>query len=114
MQYSADLYGLGMSPLDKKPARVAAARMIRSHSWRTALIVSSLAALVIVLPMIFFGNAAGHDFQPHLASWMEMAAQWREGKIFLRGGGWGNLGVGGARFFFFSPRCWVLGAALRG
>ena len=63
MQYSADLYGLGMSPLDKKPAREAAARMIRSHSWRTALIVSSLAALVIVTPMIFFGNAVGHDFQ---------------------------------------------------
>jgi len=100
MQYSADLYGLGMSPLDKKPAREAAARMIRSHSWRTALIVSSLAALVIVTPMIFFGNAVGHDFQSHLASWMEMAAQWRQGIILPRWAEWSNWGVGEPRFIF--------------
>src|SRR5438874_6453255 len=112
MQYSADRYGLGMSPLDKKPARVAAARMIRSHSWRTALIVSSLAALVIVTPMIFFGNAVGHDFQSHLASWMEMAAQWRQGIFLPRWAEWSNWGVGEPRFIFYPPASWILGAAL--
>src|SRR6184192_1669494 len=112
MQYSADLYGLGMSPLDKKPAREAAARMIRSHSWRMALIVSSLAALVIVTPMIFFGNAVGHDFQSHLASWMEMAAQWRQGIILPRWAEWSNWGFGEPRFIFYPPASWMFGAAL--
>ena len=112
MQYSADLYEPGMSALHQKPAPEVPARMIHSHSWRTALIVSSLAALVIVTPMIFFGNAAGHDFQSHLASWMEMAAQWRQGNILPRWAEWSNWGFGEPRFIFYPPASWMFGAAL--
>jgi hypothetical protein len=83
-----------------------------SHSWRTALVVSSLVALVIVTPMIFFGNATGHDFQSHLASWMEMAAQWRQGNILPRWAEWSNWGLGEPRFIFYPPASWIFGAAL--
>jgi len=83
-----------------------------SHSWRTALVVSSVVALVIVTPMIFFGNAAGHDFQSHLASWMEMAAQWRQGNILPRWAEWSNWGLGEPRFIFYPPASWIFGAAL--
>ncbi len=83
-----------------------------SHSWRTALVVSSVVALVIVTPMIFFGNAAGHDFQSHLASWMEMAAQWQQGIIFPRWAQWSNWGLGEPRFIFYPPASWIFGAGL--
>ena len=84
----------------------------RPGSWRTALLLVALAALVIITPMIFLGNAAGHDFQSHLASWMEMAAQWRQGNILPRWAEWSNWGFGEPRFIFYPPASWIFGAAL--
>src|SRR5438552_18413236 len=84
----------------------------RPGSWRTALLLVALAALVIITPMIFLGNAAGHDFQSHLASWMEMAAQWRQGNILPRWAEWSNWGFGEPRFIFYPPASWICGAAL--
>jgi hypothetical protein len=83
-----------------------------SRSSLVALYLIALVATAIVLPMIFLGNASGHDFQPHVASWMEAAGQWREGIIFPRWATGATAGFGEPRFIFYPPASWMLGGAL--
>ena len=82
------------------------------RQWLTAIFLVALLATAVVAPMFFLGNASGHDFQPHVAGWIEAAGQWREGIVFPRWAQWANSGFGEPRFIFYPPGSWMFGAAL--
>jgi hypothetical protein len=82
--------------------------------WRqlTGPAVILLAAAVALWPQLMHGPSCGHDFDFHLVSWFDCLNSWRHGILYPHWTPSANYGAGEARFVFYSPLTWMLGAAL--
>ena len=79
---------------------------------RPALVLVPLAALLCILPLVFYGCSCGHDLSFHLLNWQETASQWTHGTLHPRWAFTPAFGAGEPRFVFYPPLSWTIGGLL--
>jgi hypothetical protein len=87
-------------------------RGIFVQGWDSGIALMILAAAVATAPLLLRGFSCGHDFDFHLASWMDAREAWRNGVLYPHWTSSPNFGAGEPRFLFYPPLTWMLGAAL--
>jgi hypothetical protein len=83
-----------------------------NHGFITAVSVIGIAALCALVPCFWLGIPSGHDFEYHFNSWIEVLGQWRQGIIYPHWSALAHFGYGEARYIFYPPASWTLGAFL--
>jgi len=104
------------SPLDKPAQTLSSSPAPEALTLRGLFpipaIVSAATAFATLVPFLFLGNPSGHDFEFHVFSWMEVVHQWKQGIAFPRWASLAHWTFGEARFLFYPPASWNLGALL--
>jgi hypothetical protein len=77
-----------------------------------ALLTIAVAAFCALLPFFRYGIPSGHDFEYHFNSWIEVFGQWKQGIIYPHWSALAHFDYGEARYVFYPPASWTLGAAL--
>jgi hypothetical protein len=80
--------------------------------FRDGILLIPLAALFALTPRMIRGVTCGHDFGFHLISWFEAQRSWSQGVLYPHWAQTPNWGAGEARFVFYPPLTWILGALL--
>ena len=81
-----------------------------ARAWPAILL--PLLALIAVAPLIAHGCSCGHDFEFHLESWLDAAAQMRHGTLDPAWTVTAAWNAGEPRFLFYPPLSWIFGALL--